>query len=239
MIVIQTTQEVASIWKQTAMFTFEPFVEKIMGAFGINSMAVKNIFLQEPGHLIPPELKADTLLATSNPQGKCYFKMQSEWLKHQLHPAENGNLRTLQLKYSHFLSNSLLWGQMSRKYVILAEPEREVISLKRFTREVLGDCAMRSFFGDQLFKTSPSFLSNYQTYEDDSWKIFFNYPRFVARKLHVLKDRALDDLVRFFDLPVKERPDLAWIFRTLTSELSNLGVEPRDRAGIVMMITWA
>ncbi|KAF4634720.1 hypothetical protein G7Y89_g3382 [Cudoniella acicularis] len=239
MVVIQTTQEVATIWKQTVMFTFEPFVENIMGAFGFNRSSVKSMFQDEPGHFLPTDVKTTALLVTANPQGKCYFKMQSEWLKHQLHPADNGNLRVLQMKYAHFLDSSLKFNLLKDKYVVSSEPNQKTISLKRFTREVLGDCAMRSFFGNQLFETSPSFLTNYQTYEDDSWKIFFNYPRFVARSLHVIKDRALDDLVRYFALPKEERTGLAWIFQTLDSELTNLGLEPRDRAGIMMMITWA
>lgn len=98
---------------------------------------------------------------------------------------------------------------------------------------------MKSFFGTKLFENSPSFLSSYQQFEDDSWKVFFNYPRFMAKDLHRIKDKALDDLVTYFALPTEQRPGLAWIFQTLDSELKGLGINPRDRAGIVMMITWA
>jgi hypothetical protein len=237
MVVVQNTQEVAAMWKQTVAFTFEPFVENIMGAFGFKARAVMRMFQDEPHYLLEPDSKA--LLATANPRGKSYFKMQSEWLKHQLHPGDNGNLKGLQDKYAHFLSNSLTWNCLSDKYVISNGPNEKKISLKKFTRQVLGDCAMRSFFGNQLFETSPSFLAHYQGYEDDSWKIFFNYPRFVARSVHIIKDKALEDLVRFFQLPGEKRPDLAWIFQTLDSELNSLGHSPQERASIIMMITWA
>lgn len=140
-----------------------------MGAFTFNATAVKNMFQNEPGHLLPTDAKTTALLAMANPSGKCYFKMQSEWLKHQLHPRDNGNLKGLQDKYAHYLSDSLTWERLADKYIITSEAheKKKKISLKRFTRQVLGDCAMRSFFSDQLFETSPSFLTNYQTYKDD------------------------------------------------------------------------
>jgi hypothetical protein len=54
-----------------------------------------------------------------------------------------------------------------------------------------------------------SFFKNYQKYEDESWKIFFEHPHFMARECHAIKDKALDDLVRYFELPVEKRKNLA------------------------------
>ncbi|KAL9120562.1 MAG: hypothetical protein Q9187_002880, partial [Circinaria calcarea] len=185
------------------------------------------------------DARTSALLYKANPNGKCYFNMQSEWLRHQLHPGGNGNLKGLQDRYTHHLMESVSWPELSNRFSISSNEDVKLISLKRFTRHTLGDCAMKSFFGTELFETSPSFLSNYQAYEDESWKIFYNYPQFMARDVHKLKDKALDDLVRYFALPTEHRPDLAWIFRTLDSELKSLGLGPRDRAGIMMMIIWA
>lgn len=238
-VVIQTIQEVNTLWKKTAVFTFEPFVQNIMKAFGFNHTAIENMFHDDPAHLLPMDARTSALLSDANPDGKCYFNMQSEWLRHQLHPGKNGNLKGLQDKYTRYLTESVSWPELSDKFVISSNTNEKLISLKRFTRQTLGDCAMKSFFGTKLFETSPSFLSNYQEYEDESWKIFFNYPQFMARDLHKVKDKALDDLVRYFALPTEQRPDLAWIFQTLDSELKSLRLYPRDRAGIMMMITWA
>ena len=239
MVVIQTTQEVATLWKQTVTFTFEPFVQNIMKAFGFNYSAVENMFHENPAHLLPPAAQSSALLSIANPKGKCYFKMQSEWLKHQLLPNDNGNLKSLQDKYARFLSESVSWNTLPSKCVVSSSKLEKTVSLKNFTRQILGECATKSFFGSKLLETSPFFLAHYQEYEDDSWKIFFNYPRFITRELHRIKDRALDDLVRYFALPQEQKSDLAWIFQTLDSELSTLGLVPRDRAGIMMMITWA
>ena len=214
-------------------------MQNIMKAFGFNYTAIEKMFHVDPAHIMPMDIRSKALLSTANPNGKCYFNMQSEWLRHQLLPADNGNLKSLQDKYARFLSEALLWPTLMEKFNISPGANGNLISLKNFTRQILGECAMKSFFGQQLFNTSPLFLPHYQAYEDESWKVFFNYPRFVARDVHKSKDKALDDLVKYFALPVQHRSDLAWIFQTLDSELNNLGLVARDRAGIMMMITWA
>ncbi|KAL8642537.1 MAG: hypothetical protein Q9226_008500 [Calogaya cf. arnoldii] len=163
--------------------------------------------------------------------------MQKDWFRLQLHPGEE--LRTLQDKYACFLSQSISWTDLSDSYVLFSNKDQKVVSLKGFTRQLLGFCAMKAFFGTELFNSSPDFLSHYQEFEDSSWKVFYNYPRFLAKGLHKVKDWAVDDLVKYFALPSEQRPDTAWIFRTMDIELTNLGLDVRDRAGMMMMIIWA
>ncbi|KAL8902779.1 MAG: hypothetical protein Q9207_004387 [Kuettlingeria erythrocarpa] len=237
MIIIRSTQDVAVLWKKTATFTFDPFVENVMKAFGLHASAVDSMFHPDPGHLLPLEASSSSKLSSENPTGKCYFHMQKDWFRLQLHPGEN--LRALQDKYAYFLSQSITWTSLSDSYVVSSNNNRKVVSLKGFTRQTLGVCAMKAFFGTELFEFSPGFLCHYQDFEDSSWKVFYNYPHFLAKSLHKVKDQAIDDLVKYFALPTEQRPDLAWIFRTMDTELTNLKLDERDRAGMMMMIIWA
>ncbi|KAL8769419.1 MAG: hypothetical protein Q9209_004647 [Squamulea sp. 1 TL-2023] len=207
-----------------------------MKAFGLNSSAIESMFHDNPEQLLPSMTKVSSKLSAENPNGKCYFHMQKDWFRVQLHPGEN--LKSLQIKYAHFLSQSLTWDRVSDSYMSSNKRQR-VISLKEFSRQTLGVCAMKAFFGPKLFETSPTFLSRYQEFEDSSWKVFYNYPPFLAQSLHKVKDQALEDLIRYFALPTEQRPDLAWIFRTMDTELTNLKLNARDRAGMIMLITWA
>ena len=239
MIVVQSTQEVIELWKQTTAFTFEPFIAKLLETFGFNRQAVETMFHDDPGHLVLANAKCYALLSTANPKGQNYIKMQSEWLKHQLLPHENGNLDALQQRYMYYLFREMTLEKVSEALVPTSHGKGQTHSLKQFCRHIVVQCATRAFFGDKLFEVAPSFLASYQAYEDESWKVFFNYPVFMATSLHSAKDKALDDLVRFFALPKTQRPEQAWIFDTLDSELDSLGMKPRDRAGIMMLIIWA
>ena len=54
--VIRSTQDVAVWWKRPATFTFDPFVQNVMKASGLNHFAIKLTFRGDPRHLLslPP-----------------------------------------------------------------------------------------------------------------------------------------------------------------------------------------
>ena len=237
MVIIRSTQDVAIMWKRTVAFTFDPFVQNVMKAFGLDSTSIEHMFNDDPVHLVPMDSKSSSLLSADNSLSKCYFHLQKDWLRVQLHPGEK--LKDLQYKYVRYLTESVAWNSISDQSTISSNQNEKLISLKGFTRQILGTCAMKAFFGKELFEAIPSFWSHYQGFEDASWKVFYNYPRLLARSLHEIKDHALDDLIKFFALPTEQRPGLAWLFRTMDTELTNLGLDPRDRAGMMMLIIWA
>jgi hypothetical protein len=236
-VIIREIQDVASVWKNTVALTFDPFVRNVMQSFGIPSAAVERIFQKDPGSLIPADVRSMSLLSTANLNRDCYHHLQSDWFKIQLQSGEN--LGKLEGKYKCFLAKALQWSSLSPDFTLSSKPNERFISLKGFTRKILGDWALKSFFGEKLFEVSPSFAPCYTKYEDDSWKIFYRYPRFRTRNLHQAKEKAITELVKYLELPEEQRPELAWIFLTMDKELSYLGLSPEERAGIIMMITWA
>ncbi|KAL8738945.1 MAG: hypothetical protein Q9181_000328 [Wetmoreana brouardii] len=237
MIIIRSPDDVAVLWRKTVTFTFDPLVQNVMKAFGLQCTAVEHMFHDDPGRLVPMEVKDSSLLSAENPNNKCYFHMQKDWFRVQLHPGDK--LRDLQEKYAQFLTASISWDSLSEGYTISADANERLVSMRGFTRLTLGMCALKAFFGKELFEICPSFLDHYQGFEDASWKVFYNYPHFLAKGLHKIKDKTIDDLVKYFALPAKQRPDLAWIFQTMEAELGNLSLSPRDRAGMMMLIIWA
>ncbi|PWY68226.1 cytochrome P450 oxidoreductase, partial [Aspergillus eucalypticola CBS 122712] len=99
--------------------------------------------------------------------------------------------------------------------------------------------AFRTFFGEELFEIEPEFTRIYQRWEDASWKIFYNFPHFLAPGLQADRKRVIAALAVYLDLPESKRKNTAWIFGAMNSELTNLGLPAHDRAGLIMMICWA
>lgn len=208
----------------------------MLTAFGISKKNVERSFQAEPSSFIS-ESFSHTLLVTDNPRQKCYMHLQSDWFKKQLLPGEN--LTQLQDDYAYHLDRVMHLDKFKGHFVASHQSDSQVtISLGRFTRHVLSHCAFRAFFGEALFDLEPNFAKIYQTWEDDSWKVFYNYPYILAKDLHDARIRAIDTLARYYQLPNDARKP-CWLFGVMNSELEAIGFSSTDRAGMVMMICWA
>jgi hypothetical protein len=225
------------VWKDSVALTFDPFIQKTMQIFGVSKFCIDRMFEKNPAQFVPEEAKATSMLCTPNPAKRCYSDCMREWLKASLLPGER--LEGLRTTYEAFLMESLTPGNLSSEFILSQNEKETTISLRQFTRTILTDGALRAFYGKELFEIAPEFAPNYKLYEDDSWKIFFQYPEFMSRKMHKAKNTALDGFVRYFSLPREQTPGLAWVFHTMNVEFKNLGASIRDRLGLIFLLTWA
>ncbi|MCJ1475921.1 hypothetical protein MMC13_004585 [Lambiella insularis] len=236
-LIVRDIDMVDRVWKDSTALTFDPFIVTTMKVFGISSFCREQMFRRDPATLLSDAAKATSLLSTANPARRCYSDCMREWLKAQLLPGER--LEGLREVYEGFIADSLRPGNLASDFILSSSGGEQTISLRSFTRTILTNGALRAFFGPELFEVAPGFAPGYKGYEDESWKIFFQYPEFMSRKLHRSKNRALDGFVKYFALPREQTPGMAWVFHTMNVELANLGVEIRDRAGFMFLITWA
>ncbi|KAI4146863.1 MAG: hypothetical protein LQ340_005779 [Diploschistes diacapsis] len=167
------------------------------------------------------------------------MNLERDWFKTQL--LEPELLQELQDRYTQFLGQSLAWKDLSTLYIVSSNSAMnfKTVSLKGFARHTVSYCSTSTFFGRALLRVASSFGQDYQDFEEESWKIFYRLPWFLARSSHAAKAKALDGLERYLLLPEEERSELAWLFQTMNTELRYLSVPPRDVAGITMIIIWA
>ena len=135
MVIIRSTQDVAILWKRTVAFTFDPFVQNVMKAFGLNYTSIENMFNDDPAHLVPMDARSSSLLSADISTRKCYFHLQKDWLRVQLHPGEN--LKDIQYKYARYLTDSVAWHRLSDPFIISSNENEKLISLQSFTRQIL------------------------------------------------------------------------------------------------------
>lgn len=166
--------------------------------------------------------------------------LQSEWFKKQLLPGDN--LVQLQNDYLDNLRGVMALNKFKDHIISHQVQEKDslavTVSLGKLNRYILSHCALRAFFGEQLFEVEPRFAEIYQKWEDDSWKVFYNYPYFLAKDLHDVRLRAISSLAQYYKLPENSR-QTCWIFNVMEKEIKSLGLNDTDSAGIIMMICWA
>ena len=240
-VIVRDTAHLASVWKNTTALSFEPFILRVLGAFGYSRHSAEKLFSHDLENVIRGHNRSKSLLLNSNPHNHCYIHLQREWLKQQLLPGER--LTNLQRSFASHLQEILSFNRFSDDFVVSLQPisgaASAIVSLGGFTRYILSHCVFKSLFGDELFEIEPGFARQYQKWEDDSWKVFFNYPHYMARDLHVAKLRVVDSLVQYYKLPNLKRQKMAWVFGLVDQELEHLELGGDDRAGIVMLILWA
>ncbi|KAJ8132162.1 hypothetical protein O1611_g1458 [Lasiodiplodia mahajangana] len=238
-IILRDIQDVAIVWRNTQALSFDPFVKAVLEAFGISRDSLMRIFA-DPRDLIEETSRKNSLLITKNPQHKGYMNLEREWFKEQLLAPEA--LQRIENKYCSYLSDSLAWDKLSPTYILTSKfstADTKVVSLKLFCRYTILSCSSRTFLGPNLEKIAPSFLRDYQEFEEESWKIFYRFPAWLAARSHRAKDSAMSELAKFLSAPETEHTGLEWIFKTMNRELQYLGVPHHDIAGIVMIIIWA
>jgi hypothetical protein len=231
-VILRDVQDVAAVWKNTQALSIDPFVVSTLGAFGISKPTLEKIFA-DPQEVISGEGRAKSLLINENPTNKVYMDLERDWFAAQL--LRPDALKQLLTRYLSELRQALAWESLSVSYMRLSGPSEKTISLTRFCQYTVSYCSTNTFFGEGLQQTAPDFLSHYQEFETESWKIFYRLPAFLARKSHRAKEKAVDGLVDWMANPQEAQ----WIFRTIIAELGHLGVGKRDIAAFVMVIIWA
>lgn len=156
--------------------------------------------------------------------------------RQQLLPGKE--LDVLQATLVNKIHDSLRWQNMSERIIVSTAQNKRSISLLGWCREVLLDSATRAFFDECLMQIDPELFQSFFIFDELSWKLHFNYPRFLAKKMYTAKDRIIDALVIYFSLPKSERTGESWLIDKLETEMRTLGIGTRDIAAIIMPLYW-
>ena len=226
--VITSSQDAAAVYKNTTSLTFDDYIRDVMVSFGGTPSAVEKMW-QVPG-------RGDTVPFSPNPAHKTLAHLCGDWYRHQLHPGRP--LDILQSGFLHNINFSLLWEKISDNVVLSSTHDSKVVSLLGWCREVLLDSATRAFFGDRLLELEPELFQSFFDFDDNSWKLTYKLPGVLSKEMTAAKQKGIDALTRYFQLPKEERPGEAWLVQTLEAEMRHVGIQDPDIAAFVMMFYW-
>lgn len=235
MIILTNIRDVATAWKDTAALTFDPFVQQLMTTLGMSKKTQEMLFRENPASCVQGEDKAASLLVKENPMHHAFYHLQMEWVKQQL----SGNmLADIGDNVLGHINQSLHLSQFSSTFIQSSTPYSTSVSLKHWVRYSLVSSATKAFFGVKMQEVDPRFLEYYFGFEEAAWKMFYQYPRFLAGDLYGSAESILSTMTKFYDVPQTERPDTAWMFKTIESEMRQLDLPSRDIAIMSFMLFW-
>ena len=98
--------------------------------------------------------------------------------------------------------------------------------------------ATKTFFEIFFLKIDPKFSNNFYEYDEQSWKLFYKYLRVLTKNVLSAKAKIVDTLCAYLQVPTENRLDASWIIQTLKAEQSQIGIDKRDIAGMMMLAYW-
>ena len=235
MIILTSNRDVAAAWKDTAALTFDPFVQQLMILLSMSKETQTILFKEKPETFMPIEKKSESLLLKKNPMHLAFYHLQMEWVKQQL----SGDMLTdIGENFMGYINQSLYMDNFPSSAVYASAPGERSISLTKMVRYCLVSSAAKAFFGPQMQEVDPRFLEYYFNFEEAAWKMFYQYPRFLAHDLYGAAEGILSTMTRYYDRPESEKPELVWMFKTIEAEMRHLGLPSRDIAIMSFMLFW-
>ena len=235
-----SAEDAAAAYKNNDL-KYDVFVQDLFKQLSMSPSSLERIY-QSPEHFARDgDDQARSLLQNENPLHKCLLHFQSDLYKQQLHPGEKLDL--LQDRFLGYINDHMRWESFSPVYVLPSASDKtssgeETISLYKWCQEVLVDSASRTFFGDKLLEIDPTFTQTFSDYDDNSWKLLYQYPQILAKDAHGPKTKMLDTLETYLKLPKESRSDASWLIQTIEAEQRQIGNGDRDIAIILMSGYW-
>ena len=235
MIVLTSNQDVAAAWKDTAALTFDPFVQQLMTLLGMSKKTQDTLYRENPAELPQFEKDSKSLLVHENLMHQAFYHLQMKWVKQQL---SGSRLADIGQSFVRYIDQCLHINNFSPSFIYSSTSSSEDASLKKMVRYCLVSSATKAFFGSQMQEVDPGFLDYYFKFEEAAWKMFYQYPRFLAKDLYGASEGILRTMTKYYDRPQSERPDTVWMFKTIETEMRYLGLSSRDIAIMSFMLFW-
>ncbi|KAL8720306.1 MAG: hypothetical protein Q9225_002818 [Loekoesia sp. 1 TL-2023] len=225
--IITSLEHVPSIYRNTTTLTFDDFVRDMMLSVGASEDGVRKMW-ESPRYDSSGTRQLHKVLAHA---GEDYYRQQ-------FHPGDH--LGDLWMEIQQRIEKSMTWDDISPNCIV-HEPfgkAEKTLSLLRWCQSVLISSVTNAVFGPKLLQLEPGLLRSFITFDDNSWKLTYKLPRFVAREVYGGKDHIVSAFRKYFALPMSERKGNSWVVQMLETEMRSIDVEEKDMAALFVMPFW-
>ena len=218
------------MYKNTSTLSFDSFIRDLHIGFGMSSDGVE-IMWKTQGDSIQAE-------ASKSFSNKCLVHVGNKIHQSQLHPGPH--LEDLTQQFLTQIEKRLLWESIKHMDIALPTEGTSVVALPlyKWCADVLVNAATRAFFGESLLRDNPELLQDFYAFDDDSWMLTYQYPRFLARNLHSAKTNITNAFTRYYQLPLEERSRACYHVRMQEARQREAALGERDMAIITQMFYW-
>lgn len=225
--ILTNAKDVSAAYKNTSTLSFESFVQAMMRTSGSSEDVILKMYK-------PMDPKKANF---PNPQNKPLAKLARELHIYQLFPGKN--LDSLYANFVEYFKQSLNLKTMSQyRYTRISTDHDVVVPLYLWVSDVFVSAGQEAYFGPALAQVEPELTWAFLEFDDLTWQVLYQYPKFLASTMIRTKSKVIDGLERYFTLPTDKRPGASWFTPAMETEMRNLGFGTHDVAVMMMTIYW-
>jgi hypothetical protein len=229
--VVTAPQDVSSIYRNTTTLTFEEFVQDLMRSVGASEEGISKMY-------DCPKIDESSNLKTekSNTLHKPMAHSVEDFYRQQLHPG--ALFDGLWTRIQDLMNTALQWDNISSNCVLSTTGTTKTLSLLEWCRAAVLPSATTAVWGERLLQLQPNLMETFVTFDNESWKLTYKLPRFMAKEVHDAKDEIRATFEKYLALPIHQRRGEAWFIRNLETKLRELGIRESDIAAMLVPPIW-
>ena len=226
--VLTKASDVAEAYRKIKTLSFNVFVEEMLKAAGNSLFCVKIMYRPLP---------ADKP-GFPNPNSKPLATLARDMHLQQLYPGKY--LDKLERDFDTWFDRHLHVDNILRNcaYARASEDNGIVVPLMVWCSDVFTRAGKEACFGPLLEEIDAEMTSKFLEFDELSYQIQFQYPKWLSSKMHKTKEALVKDLMIYFDTPQEQHHGDAWFFKAMESEMRALNLSNYDMSVMMVTIYW-
>lgn len=212
------------VYRNTKTLTFDEYVRDVMKSIGVSEDGIAKLW-KSPGD----DRTSDSLHKTLAHAGEDFYR-------EQLLPGHH--LDVLWQRVLGLIDSSLEWDKLPKGTALDGTDKVKTFSLLQWAREALSKAVTEAFFGSQLLELEPQLLEYFTTFDNESWKLTYKYPRNMSKSMYDAKDKILTAIVAYFRLSKDQRLGGAWLIQKMEAETRRAEISVEDLAAMITSLLW-
>ena len=219
-------KDMSTVYKNITNLTFDGFIRDLYTTFGMSKEGIRLMWQTHPS-------KSGDEATPSKIQ---HSHLGQGVHRQQLHPGDQ--LEDITAKYIERIEQRMSWTEIPSISTTAETEKGKVVSLYGWCAAVLGNATVHALYGDVLLELEPRLLDYFYIFDEESWKLTFQLPPLLAKRMHTAKDNSRQAYIRYFQLPAEKRLGACHYLRTVEAKQRKAGMTDWDIGVAAQMFFW-
>ena len=226
--VLTKASDVAEAYRNIKTLSFNVFVQEMLKTAGNSSFCVETMYRPLPAN------KA----GFPNPNSKPLATLARDMHLQQLYPGKY--LDKLGQDFDRWFDSHLRVNNILQNcaYAQASEDKGIVMPLMVWCSDAFTRAGQEAYFGPLLEEIDAEMTSKFLEFDELSYQIQFQYPKWLSSKMHRAKEALVKDLMLYFDTPQEQRHGDAWFVKAMENEMRALKLSNYDMSVMMVTIYW-